>query len=236
MMDNPNADAEIPMCESGKSVTGASAGDVALQRRIERGLRLGTMLGRDWDGASFEEVARRILVLEGERDEAIKLELAISQCGECGARFHVNRCPTCAQTYRDERADGYKRDAAAWRERAISAESQLTALLTEAAPDKAAPTLDKFSERLQNIIRRWEVEGACYSHRALEQDFPFLLYQLTALRQERDALLRDWREQDKILQEIAGLVGDEHVTCAADVLTAVRQMLPSSPRGTGEDV
>ena len=38
-------------------------------------------------------------------------------------------------------------------------------------------------------------------------------------------LLTDWREQDKILQQIAALVGDEFVTCPSDVLTAVRQAL-----------
>lgn len=35
-------------------------------------------------------------------------------------------------------------------------------------------------------------------------------------------LLADWREQDRILQRIAAIVGDEHVTCAADVLREVK--------------
>lgn len=42
----------------------------------------------------------------------------------------------------------------------------------------------------------------------------------TALQAQQT--LESWREQDSILQEIASIVGDEHVTCSADVLTAVK--------------
>lgn len=42
------------------------------------------------------------------------------------------------------------------------------------------------------------------------------------IEQERDELLHDWREQDSILQQIAAIVGDEDVTDAPGVLTAVK--------------
>lgn len=52
--------------------------------------------------------------------------------------------------------------------------------------------------------------------------------------QETTDLLRDWREQDRVLQQIAAIVGDEHVTCAADVLVSVQRFaqerVNASPR------
>jgi hypothetical protein len=85
---------------------------------------------------------------------------------------------------------------------------------------------------------RGERDAQRYRAGVLESQLAALSAQQEALRQERDGLLRDWREQDQILQDIAGLVGDEHVTCASDVLTATKARLASlapPPRETDEE-
>jgi len=98
---------------------------------------------------------RSLDVMQNREDWLLRLkqEIAGVKCGACGRTFNVNRCPECAGLSRDARAEGYKADAAAWRERAIKAEAELAGTGTRPA---GAPA----RELAEAIVRDLFVNGA----------------------------------------------------------------------------
>lgn len=78
---------------------------------------------RDFMAQKLRELSES--VAQAVRDIGVfrsSLENRSVECGSCGRQFSCNRCPECAGRYRDERAEGYKADAAAWRERAMQSQ------------------------------------------------------------------------------------------------------------------
>ncbi len=164
--DQINAVEEALVLETQRRVEAEQALSVERARKVEQGLRLGQILGREYDGVSLDEVARRLVAADHARAEAEQ------ELSRCKGRYD-KRVMAHSETHK--KLAEAEQQLQRWKEAVIDAavvnwtyrkahendpRAAINALLCQAQLEALDPTISEYAEKLHARIHELEQQLA----------------------------------------------------------------------------